>query len=360
MFDTQKITDEWFNDSAKLCYCIEDPEIQNSLFIKNQGLERIKTSIILDSLTERIQLWMSMETEEKLYLTQTMDPEQTLTQCYLKELGFNLSMIKTEKAKDFLCEYQAQMSTTLYSAIKEYAQNVDRFVGKEIVIDSKNGYAQDDNDDMQQGLKKYYKTLKRELRGAAKRVKLKKSYLDHFIGLNKCPKAKAELGKVQENKIKSPKGENNANYDHKSKNFSHLSKKLNRRQQEDLKKQKLANEKARNYKGGSTKTRRSRKGKRGIIMSTSKTMTSKSFVQEMDHNQGGESVQSFVEGHMFMTEKEASEIGDSGVGGPRFADPQGEDMVRQTRESRPGDGGPGEFQIGPGDGRNSFASFGAN
>jgi hypothetical protein len=54
MFDTQKITDEWFNDSAKLCYCIEDPEIQNSLFIKNQGLERIKTSIILDSLTERI------------------------------------------------------------------------------------------------------------------------------------------------------------------------------------------------------------------------------------------------------------------------------------------------------------------
>jgi hypothetical protein len=62
-----------------------------------------------------------METEEKLYLTQTMDPEQTLTQCYLKELGFNLSMIKTEKAKDFLCEYQAQMSTTLYSAIKEYA-----------------------------------------------------------------------------------------------------------------------------------------------------------------------------------------------------------------------------------------------
>lgn len=360
MFDTQNITYEWFNDSAKLCFCIQDPEIQNYLFINNQSLEKIKTSLILDSLTERIQLWISMETEEKLYLTQTMDPDQTLTQCYLKELGFNLSMVKSEKSKDFLCEYQAQMSTTLYSAIKEYAQNVDRFVGKEIVIDSKNGYALDHDDDIERGLKKYYKTLKRELRGAAKRLKLKKSNLDHFIGLNKHPKAKAEIIQVQENKIKSPKGEKNGNYDHKSKSFGHLSKNLNLKHQDDLKKQKLANKEAINNKGRSRKTRGSRKNKPGIIMTTSKAMTSRSFVEEENHIWEGESLQIFAEDDSFITEKEASEIVDSDFGGPRFAEPQGKNLIDQARKSRPGEWAPEDFQVGAGDWRNSFKSFGAN
>jgi hypothetical protein len=220
---------------------------------------------------------------------------------------------------------------------------VDRFVGKEIVIDSKNGYALDHDDDMERGLKKYYKTLKRELRGAAKRVKLKKSYLDHFIGLNKHPKAKAEIIQVQENKIKSPKGEKNGNYDHKSKNFGHLSKNLHLKHQDDLKKQKLANKEAMNNKGGSRKTRGSKKSKSGIIMSTSKTMKSRGFVEEVGHVWEGESVHIFAEDDKFMTEKEASEIGDSDFRGPRFADPQGENMINQIRESRPGDEGPGEF-----------------
>ncbi len=189
------------------------------------------------------------------------------------------------------------------------------------MIDSKNGYALDHDDDMERGLKKYYKTLKRELRGAAKRLKLKKSNLDHFIGLNKHPKAKAEIIQVQENKIKSPKGEKSGNYDHKSKNFGHLSKNLNMKLQDDLKKRKLANKEEMNNKGGPRKTRGSRKSKSGIIMSSFKTETSRSFGEEVDHVWEGESLHILGKNDSFMTEKEASEIVDSDFGGPRFAQP---------------------------------------
>jgi len=228
---------------------------------------------------------------------------------------------------------------------------VDRFIGKDFVLDSNNGLVLDHNEDMEKKLKKYYKELKGELRSVAKRVKLKKSYLDNFIGLNKFPKAKDEKVQVTKGGIRSPKSEK-GNYDHRSRTIGHSLRKLNRKQQADLKKKNFGGVGAMSSRGGSRKSANSRKVSRhGSLMGGS-------FVNDLGNFGENESVYSFAKDDRFLTEKEATEIGSSEGGGQYQDGVLGESMIHEIEKSKAGNGRLVNFENAID--KDSFTSFGVN